>query len=227
VTVTGFEALVRWQHPERGLLMPAQFLPLAEETGLVLPIGEFVVYQVLRLLPRWRAINPHLTVSVNVSSRQLEDTGLVSALGAAIRARGTDPSALCLEITETSVTEHPELAVRVLEGLKEIGLELAIDNYGTGLCSLANLKLMPFDMLKIDPSFIGDLVRDPDQGAVVGAVVELAHALGLSVVAAGVETDDQLDQLRNLGCDGAQGFLFARPLPEDKADELLDGVLNH
>jgi diguanylate cyclase (GGDEF)-like protein len=227
VTVIGFEALVRWQHPDRGLLMPEQFLPMAEETGLVLPIGEFVLEQALRQLPRWRAINPELTVSVNVSPRQFEDTGLASALATALRGRGTDPSALCLEISESAVTDHPELAVRVLEGLKGVGVQLAIDNYGTGLCSLQNLKLMPFDTLKIDSSFIGDLVRDPDQGPVVGAVVELAHALGLSVIAAGVETEDQLDQLRDLGCDGAQGFFFSRPLPEDEADTMLNGALNH
>jgi diguanylate cyclase (GGDEF)-like protein len=224
VQVTGFEALVRWEHPERGLLGPSEFLPLAEETGLVLGIGEFVIEQALGQLSRWRATNPELTISVNLSSRQLEDTSLVATLAGALRGRGTDPNALCIEITETALTDHPDLAARVLDALKTLGVRLAIDNYGTGLGSLANLKEMPFDMLKIDASFIGDLVDDPGQGPVVGAVVELAHALGLNVIAEGVETDAQLNQIRRLGCDGAQGFLFGRPVPEDEAQSMLNGV---
>jgi diguanylate cyclase (GGDEF)-like protein len=224
--VTGFEALVRWQHPERGLLAPDQFLPLAEETGLVLPIGEFVLDQALRQLARWRASNPALTMSINVSSRQLEDAGLVSTLAAALRGQGTDPHTVCLEVNETAITEHPELATRVLEGLKGVGVRLAIDDYGTGLGSLANLRLLPFDALKIDASLIRDLSHDPDQAPVIGAIVELAHALGLSVLAEGVETAAQVDHLRRLGCDGAQGFLFGRPVPEDEAEKLIDGVLS-
>jgi diguanylate cyclase (GGDEF)-like protein len=224
--VTGFEALVRWQHPERGLLAPDQFLPLAEETGLVLPIGEFVLDQALRQLARWRASNPALTMSINVSSRQLEDAGLVSTLAAALRGQGTDPHTVCLEVNETAITEHPELAARVFDGLKGVGVRLAIDDYGTGLGSLANLKLLPFDALNIDQSLIGDLSHDPDQAPVIGAIVELAHALGLSVLAEGVETEAQADHLRRLGCDGAQGFLFGRPVPEDEAGKLIDGVLN-
>jgi EAL domain-containing protein (putative c-di-GMP-specific phosphodiesterase class I) len=224
IHITGFEALVRWQHPERGLLGPREFLPLAEETGLVLGIGEFVLGQALAQLHRWRETNPELTISINLSSRQLEDTGLVSALAGAIQSRGADPDALCFEITETALANQPELAARVLDGLKAVGVRLAIDNYGTGLGSLAKLKELPFDTLKIDGSFIGDLVDDPNQGPVVGAVVELAHALGLQVVAEGVETDAQLTQIRTLGCDGAQGFLFGGPVPEDEALAFLDGV---
>jgi diguanylate cyclase (GGDEF)-like protein len=222
--VSGFEALVRWEHPERGLLSPDQFLPLAEETGLVLPIGEFVLEQALRQLARWRAANPALTMSVNVSSRQLEDAGLVSTLAAALRSHGTDPHTVCLEVNETAVTEHPELAERVLESLKSVGVSLAIDDYGTGLGSLASLKSLPFDTLKIDASVIGELSHDPDQAPVIGAIVELAHALGMSVLAEGVETEAQLDHLRRLGCDGAQGFLFSRPLPEAEAGTLIDGL---
>ena len=224
VQVTGFEALVRWQHPERGLLAPGEFLPLAEETGLVLGIGEFVFQEALTQLDRWRATNPELTISINLSSRQLEDTGLVASLAGALHGRGSDPNALCLEISETALADHPDLAARVLGGLKTLGVGLTIDNYGTGLGSLANLRLMPFDTLKIDGSLIGDLLSEPNQGPVVGAVVELAHALGLSVIAEGVETDAQLDQVRTLGCDGAQGFLFGHPVPEDEAQSMLNGV---
>ncbi len=224
--VTGFEALVRWQHPERGLLAPDQFLPLAQETGLILPIGEFVLDQALRQLARWRALNSALTMSINLSSRQLEDAGLVSTLAAALRGQGTDPHTVCLEVNETAITEHPELAARVFEGLKGVGVSLAIDDYGTGLGSLANLKLLPFDTLKIDASLISDLSHDADQIPVIGAIVELAHALGLSVLAEGVESEVQAEHLRRLGCDSAQGFLFGRPLPEDEAEKLIDGVLS-
>ena len=137
---------------------------------------------------------------------------------------GSHPQTLCLEVSEDALAEHPEVAARVLGGLKSLGVRLAIDNYGVGLGSLANLKQMPFDTLKIDASFIGDLVHDPEQGPVVGAVVELAHALGLSVIAEGVETEGQLQQIRALGCDGAQGYLFGRPVPEHEAQSLLDRV---
>jgi diguanylate cyclase (GGDEF)-like protein len=222
--VTGFEALVRWEHPERGLLAPAEFLPLAEETGLVLAIGEFVIQQALGQLSRWRAINPELTISVNLSTRQLEDAGLIPSLAGALRGRSTEPATLCLEISEDALAEHPDVAARVLKGLKSLGVGLAIDNYGTGLGSLQSLKQMPFDTLKIDASFIGDLVHNPHQGPVVGAVVELAHALGLNVIAEGVETEGQLQQIRALGCDGAQGYFFGKPVPEQEAQSLLDSV---
>jgi predicted signal transduction protein with EAL and GGDEF domain len=222
--VTGFEALVRWAHPDRGLLAPAEFLPLAEETGLVLAIGEFVIHQALAQLSRWRAINPELTISVNLSARQIEDAGLIPSVAGALRGQGTEPGSLCLEIGEDALAEHPEAAARTLGGLKTLGVRLAIDNYGIGLGSLANLKQLPFDTLNIDASFIGDLVHDPGQAPLVGAVVELAHALGLSVTAEGVETEGQLQQIRALGCDGAQGYLFGQPVPEQEAQHLLDGV---
>jgi diguanylate cyclase (GGDEF)-like protein len=222
--VTGFEALVRWEHPDRGLLAPAEFLPLAEETGLVLAIGEFVIRQALGQLSRWRAINPELTVSVNLSARQIEDSGLIPSVAGALRGQGTDPESLCLEIGEDALAEHPDVAARALDGLKTLGVRLAIDNYGTGLGSLASLKQLPFDTLNIDGSFIGELVRDPGQTPLVGAVVELAHALGLSVTAEGVETEGQLQQIRELGCDGAQGYFFGQPVPEQEAQHLLDSV---
>jgi diguanylate cyclase (GGDEF)-like protein len=221
--VTGFEALVRWQHPERGMLAPSQFLALAEETGLVLQIGEFVLEHALRQLVRWREAKPDLTIAVNVSFRQLEDTGLVGMLARAIHGRGADPTGLSLELPESALTHDAEVSARVLEGLKEVGVGLTIDDYGTGYSSLQSLKALPFDTLKIDGSLIDQLGRDPDQAPVVGAVVELGHALGLSVVAECVETDEQLSELRALGCDCAQGFLFGAPVPEDEAEKLLNG----
>jgi diguanylate cyclase (GGDEF)-like protein len=219
--VIGFEALVRWEHPERGLISPSEFIPLAEETGLVLAIGEYVLNEALRQVKRWRMSNPSITISVNLSFRQLQDTGLIGMLNGALRASRVEPAALCLEVTESAVTSNPELAARMLEALKAIGVKLAIDDFGIGYSSLAALKQLPIDTLKIHESFVHALGSDPEQTPVLGAVVDLAHALGLSVIAEGVETDAQLAQLREIGCDGAQGFLFGRPLPEADAEALL------
>jgi diguanylate cyclase (GGDEF)-like protein len=219
--LTGFEALVRWQHPERGLIAPGEFIPLAEETGIMLPIGEFVLDEALRQLVRWRQSKPTLTMSVNLSLRQLQDAGLVSMLTGAINAASVDPAALCLEIAESSVAHNQEVAIRAFQGLKTTGVCLAIDDYGTGSSSLRSLKRLPLDLLKIHESFVSALDDGREEASIVGAVVELGHALGLSVVAEGVETDTQLAELSSLGCDGAQGFLFGRPASEADTDALL------
>ena len=219
--VTGFEALVRWEHPERGLIAPGEFLPLAEETGIVLAIGEYVLGESLQQLVRWHNSDPDLTLSVNVSLRQLEDAGLASLLAGAVRAADIDPAALCLEIAESTIAQNPDIMVRALQGLKTVGVTIAIDDYGTGSASLRNLKRLPLDSLKIHESFVSTLGVDREDSSVVSAVVELGHALGLSVVAEGVETDSQLAELRSIGCDAAQGFLFGRPVPEDEANAML------
>jgi diguanylate cyclase (GGDEF)-like protein len=219
--VSGFEALVRWQHPERGLLAPAQFLPLAEETGLVLQIGEYVIEQALQQLVHWRSTNPEVTISVNLSVRQLEDTGLVAMLARAIRSRGAQPSGLALELTEGALNHDLDVSTRVLEGLKAVGVGLTIDDYGTGYSSLQRLKSLPFDTLKIDGTLIGELGRNPEQTPIVGAIVELAHALGLRVVAEHVERDEQLSELRALGCDWAQGHLFGAAASAEEAEAWL------
>jgi diguanylate cyclase (GGDEF)-like protein len=219
--VVGFEALVRWEHPERGLIGPSEFIPLAEETGLMLPIGEYVIQQALNQITRWRRSKPGVTVSVNMSAGQLEDTGLVQMLTGAIRVSGSDASALTLEVAESAVNEDTELAIRTLEGIKAMGVRIAIDDFGTGSSSLTSLRQLPVDMLKIHESFVQDLGTSSEQSPIVGAVVELGHALGMSVVAEGVETDKQLAELRALGCDGAQGYLFGRAVPEDEANALL------
>ncbi|MEA2158759.1 MAG: hypothetical protein QOD66_1139 [Solirubrobacteraceae bacterium] len=219
--VTGFEALVRWQHPERGLIAPADFMPLAEETGAVLRIGEYVVGEALREISRWRQFKPDITVSVNVSARQLEDTGLAGMLAGAMRGADVDPCALCVEVTESSVTRNPEAAIRALERLKTIGVQIAIDDFGTGSSSLTDLKRLPVDTLKIHESFVGAIGSHPEDASIVGAVVDLGHALGLDVAAEGVETDAQLAELKSLGCDGAQGFLLGRPVPGEDIHALL------
>ena len=184
-------------------------------------IGQYVLDRALEQLGSWRAAKPDMTVWVNVSFRQLEDKSLVDRLAEAIRSNHVEPDALCLEVTERALAHNPETAIRSLKALKELGVRLAIDDFGTGLSSLSNLKRLPIDAIKIHESVVRDLGTDPQEGPIVGAVVELGHALGLSVVAEGVETDAQAAELRTLGCDGAQGFLFGRPVPEDEVDELL------
>jgi diguanylate cyclase (GGDEF)-like protein len=219
--VVGFEALVRWEHPQRGLIAPREFIPLAEETGIVVAIGQFVLEQALHQIASWRRSRPRLTMSVNLSARQLEDTGLSSMLASAIDAAGSSPDALCLEITETTVARNPEAMIRALNGLKAVGVTIAIDDYGTGSSLLSSLRRLPIDVLKIHESFVRGLGTDPGETTIVGAVVELAHALGLGVVAEGVETEAQLTQLRELGCDSAQGYLFSPAVPEEEAHALL------
>jgi EAL domain-containing protein (putative c-di-GMP-specific phosphodiesterase class I) len=221
--LTGLEALVRWEHPKRGLIWPVEFIALAEETGIVIPIGEYVIDNALRQLAGWRKQRPDLNVSVNVSPRQLEDTGLAAMLAAAVRGAGLEPSMLTVEISESALAHNPEVAIRTLHGLKAVGLRIAIDDYGTGASSLGSLKRMPIDILKIHESFVRGLDGDPGESSIVGAVIELAHALGLTVVAEGVETDAELGELKSLGCDAAQGFLFSQPVPGDRADAIVAG----
>ena len=219
--LAGFEALVRWEHPERGLIDADQFVAVAEDTGLIVPIGEWVLDQALRDIERWRLERPDVTVSVNLSARQLEHPRLVENLAAAVRSSGADPGQLCLEVTEDTVEHNPDLAARMLDAVSRLGVKVAIDDFGTGHSSLSSLRDLPLDSLKIDGSFVSGLGTDPDGAAIVGALVELGHALGLTVVAEGVETDSQLARLRDLGCDGAQGYLFSKPLPEDGVEALL------
>ncbi len=221
VGVVGFEALVRWEHPDRGLMTPDEFIPLAEETGMVQPIDEFVIQEALRQICRWRQTRPEVTVSVNLSPLELEDAGLLGMLARAIETTGASPDALCIEVSEQAIAHDPEASIRVMQGLKAIGVRLAIDDYGTGSSVLSNLRRLPIDTIKIHESFVSSLGSDPSDANVVGAVVELGHALGMRVVAEGVETDLQLAQLKQLGCDGAQGFLFSPAVPQEEADVLL------
>lgn len=219
--LVGFEALLRWDHPERGLIEPGEFIPIAEESGLIVPIGEWVVEQALQQLERWRESRPGMTISVNVSARQLQDPGLVRRLTMAIGAGGHDPSVLCVEVAERSLAAEPELARRQLAALNEIGVTLAIDDFGAVASSPSVLSELPVHILKIDQTLVSHLDQDDAQAASVGAAVALGHTLGLSVVAEGVETDAQLARLRALGCDGAQGFLFSEPIPEESVYSLL------
>jgi diguanylate cyclase (GGDEF)-like protein len=219
--VAGFEALVRWEHPDRGLLAPAEFMPLAEETGMVVGIGAYVLEHALERIVRWRRLRPDVTIAVNLSARQLEDAGFAAMLTSAMAAAHAPPGAICLEIAEHAVTRNPTVAVRALAALKALGVSIAIDDYGIGSSSLSNLKSLPVDVLKIHQSFVTGLGTRPEEASIVGAVVKLGHALGLEVIAEGVETDRQLAELRALGCDAAQGFLLGRPVPEEQVDSML------
>ena len=209
------EALVRWQHRERGLLQPDEFISLMEETGLIIPVGAWVLSEACRQLEEWTAQFPHqppLTMSVNLSARQLQDPGLVLAVKNALATSHLDPACLKLEITETVVMQDAPSTLEALHALKALGVQLAIDDFGTGYSSLGYLKRFPVDTLKIDRSFVQGVALNAKDTAIVRAVVDVAKSLNLSVTAEGIETDDQLAQLQELGCDRGQGYLFARPL---------------
>jgi diguanylate cyclase (GGDEF)-like protein len=221
--ITGFEALVRWQHPQRGLLPPDQFIPLAEETGLIIPLGEWILDQACSHIARWRSehLGSGLVMAVNLSARQLAAPGLVDTVRATLARHLVPPEALVLEITESLVVAEDDATRDTFTALRSLGVRIAVDDFGTGYASLAALKRFPADILKIDRAFVDGLGRDAADSAIVAAVVALARALGLSVVAEGVERRDQHDAVRDLGCDVGQGFLFARPVAADAIPALL------
>ncbi len=214
--VMGLEALLRWQHPELGLVPADAFLTVAEESGLIVQIGAWVLREACAQAASWvteAGGHAPLAVSVNLSARQLADDDLISIVEDALATSGLDPSLLVLELTETTLMADREHAIEVLRHLTDQGVRVGIDDFGTGQSSLIYLRSLPVHTLKIDRSFIEGLGRDPEGGAIVAAVVQLGHALGLSVTAEGIETPDQLAELRALGCDLGQGYYFAHPQP--------------
>ena len=223
-TIVAVEALLRWDHPEKGLIPPLEFIPLAEDTGLILPIGAWVIEEACRQAQRWRQQlpdRPPLTMRVNLSPRQLADPKLVEVIGRALADTDTDPSQLDLELTESSIMGEIEWTIVSLNLLKDLGLRLSVDDFGTGHSSLSHLKNFPIDTLKVDRSFVSNLGQTPIDSTIVGSIVDLAHALGLSVTAEGVEDQAQLEDLRDLGCDNAQGYHLARPQDPDAVTQLL------
>jgi len=228
--LSGVEALVRWEHPERGLVPPAEFVPLAEQSGLVVPLGRYVLTEACRQMRSWHDRHPgarHLTVSVNLSARELEEPGLVESVRSALRVTGLDPARLVLEITETLLLVDLPRTVAVLTELRALGLRLAIDDFGTGYSSLAYLEQLPVQVLKIDKSFVDRIAEtSPDAdgrptSVMVAAISQLGHTLDLQMVAEGVEHPEQAHALRALGCQFGQGYVFARPLPAAELGGLL------
>ncbi|MBJ6800307.1 EAL domain-containing protein [Geomonas propionica] len=220
--LVGLEALVRWQNPEDGLVFPDSFIPVAEETGMILEIGRQVFEKACRQAARWREAGlPLVRIAVNLSARQLRQPDLPDMLAAIMKECGADPEMIELEVTESMTMERPVESIRILGALKSMGIGLAIDDFGTGYSSLSYLKLFPVDKLKIDRSFVKDIEVDPDDAAIASATIAMAHTLGKKVVAEGVETQTQLDFLVQHGCDIIQGYFYSKPLSAEDAEQYL------
>jgi diguanylate cyclase (GGDEF)-like protein len=223
-SMVGMEALIRWKRPSGEVVSPDRFIPLAEETGLIREIGHWVLQEACRQAGVWQAEHnpmPALRLSVNLSPRQLEDPEIVKDVERILVASGLAPHCLVIEITESLLISEPDVAVRRLADLKHLGVRLAIDDFGTGFSSLSYLRRFPVDVLKIDQSFVAALGHAPEDAALAHAIVKLGHTLGLRVVAEGIETLAQLTELRELGCEYGQGYLFARPLTAEALSVML------
>jgi EAL domain-containing protein (putative c-di-GMP-specific phosphodiesterase class I) len=225
--VAGLEALIRWRHPQHGLVSPAQFIGLAEETGLIVPIGEWVLHAACRQSRAWQQAGlPAVPVAVNLSAKQFMLPDIDAVVGRALAGSGLAPGLLELELTESLSMDCPERTIPIMRAFKSMGVQLAIDDFGTGYSNLTYLKHFPVDRLKLDKSFVNDIVDNRDDEAIARAVVDMAHCLRLNVLAEGVETIDQLWVLVNLGCRYVQGYLFSRPLPPDECARVLaDGTI--
>ncbi len=220
--ITGVEALLRWNHPELGNLSPSQFIPLAEDTGLIVPIGKWVLETACAQNMAWQreGLLP-IGVAVNLSARQFADENLLKDIASALQATGLTPELLELEITESMVMQNTEQAIKLLAAIKRMGVRLAIDDFGTGYSSMAYLKRFPIDTLKIDRSFIREIPKNAEDNAIAEAIISMGKALGLTVVAEGIETPEQETFLRNHGCDETQGYFFSKPIAPDEFSELL------
>jgi diguanylate cyclase (GGDEF)-like protein/PAS domain S-box-containing protein len=222
--ITGFEALIRWNHPTRGLLYPSEFIPVAEETGLVVPLGRWVLHEACRQMAAWHktiSCQSPPSISVNVSFKQLAEEGLADEVERILVETGLDPKTLKLEMTESSIMENAQMAVATLRRLKELNIGLEIDDFGTGYSSLSYLRHLPFDTVKIDRSFVKELGTADDTSEIVTTIVQLARSLSMDVVAEGVETKDQLARLTSLGCSSVQGYYFSKPVDAERAQRLL------
>jgi diguanylate cyclase (GGDEF)-like protein len=223
--LVGTEALIRWQHPTRGLVPPMEFIPAAEQSGLIVPLGAWILREACRQTAQWQAKHPDeapISVSVNLSPRQLLDRALVATVADALNEAGLDPASLCLEVTEGSVIKDFEATMPTLRALRTLGVSLALDDFGTGYSSLSYLTQLPVNSVKIDRSFVADLRPANPNSQIVVAIIDLAHALGMSVTAEGAETEHQLATLRAMQSDHAQGYLLGRPVTSTAIDEVLD-----
>ena len=220
--VSCVEALIRWQHPERGLLAPGMFIGVAEETGLIQPIGDWVIWAACRQLAAFREAGlSGIKMAINISAIQMRNSDLSVLARGVIEAYSLPPGDLVFEITESVAMEHPDETVRVLDLLRDMGVSLALDDFGTGYSSLSYLRMFALDKLKLDRSFVEEIGQDVDGQVICDATIGLAHNLGLTLVAEGVETEAQLDYLRARGCDLVQGYLFSKPLPAEQVMEFI------
>jgi EAL domain-containing protein (putative c-di-GMP-specific phosphodiesterase class I) len=224
--VIGAEALLRWRSPKRGMVSPANFIPLAEETGLILGIGQWVIETACTVLTSWKARTElaHLTIAVNVSLAQFRQRNFVQLVSEALQASGASPKLLKLELTESMLADDIDEVIDKMRALRSLGVGFSMDDFGTGYSSLAYLKRMPLDQLKIDQSFVRDLFTDPNGAAIAKTIIALAGSMGLIVVAEGVETVEQKNWLFAHDCDAFQGYLFSRPVPLLQLEELLEGT---
>ncbi|MCG7928401.1 MAG: GGDEF domain-containing phosphodiesterase, partial [Candidatus Thiodiazotropha taylori] len=225
--IIGVEALVRWQHPELGLLPPAKFIPLAEDSGLIRPIGEWILRQACLQASKWRdqGFSPQrISVNCNLSAGQLNSENFVGGIQAILAEAGIEAGLLELEITETTIMNDPEHMSEIFNRLRDIGIKLAIDDFGTGYSSLSYLKTLPISKLKIDQSFVRDIPADPDDMAITRAIIALGESLQMQVIAEGVETEAQAEFLKAEGCYLAQGFLYAKPMKSEDLDRYMTSV---
>ncbi len=222
--VVGVEALLRWPHSQRGMIMPADFVPLAEESGLILPLGDWVLDAACRQAADWRAQGLQIAVAVNVSTRQLTKGHLTPRVAELLTKYQLPGTALQVEVTESAFMSNLDVAISTLNGLRDLGVAIAVDDFGTGYSSLAMLSSLPIDLVKVDRSFVWNTDRHPKDTAVVKTVIALANALGLDVVAEGVETERQAQMLREAGCSVCQGYLFSHPMPPERLLEWMDGI---
>src|SRR5450759_3666992 len=219
----GAEALIRWLHPERGLVSPAQFIPLAEETGLILPIGQWVLETACTQLKAWEqdALTRDLVLAVNVSAKQFHQADFVAQVQATVQHHAINPMLLKLELTEGMLLENIEDTIATMNALKEIGVQFSLEDFGTGYSSLQYLKRLPLDQLKIDQSFVRDIVIDSSDKAIVSTIIAMAQSLNLNVIAEGVETEEQRQLLMERGCTHYQEYLFSKPVPIEQFEALL------
>jgi EAL domain-containing protein (putative c-di-GMP-specific phosphodiesterase class I) len=226
--LVGFEALTRWRHPRRGLVAPAEFIPVAEQTGLILPIGRWAIHEAVRQLARWREVlgdAPPLSMSVNLSGRQLADPRLQEEIDSALRTNNMGPGSLRLELTESVLMDHAEAVSRILDSLRSLGVRIWVDDFGTGYSSLSYLHRFPVDGLKIDKTFVDVLDGSEHGAAMIRTIVGLANALHVDVIAEGIESRHQADELLRLGCMRGQGYFFSEPLRPGRVPEFFHSPL--
>jgi EAL domain-containing protein (putative c-di-GMP-specific phosphodiesterase class I) len=218
---TGVEALIRWRSPSRGVVQPNDFIPILEETGMIVTVGKWVLEQACRQGAAWREVGHPISVAVNVSARQLDSDEFIGVVESTLASTGLDPRALTLEITETALMRNADETARRLRAIKQLGVRLAIDDFGTGYSSLSHLQRFPVDALKIDRSFLSQLAENPEGETLIRTLVQLGKALSIETLAEGIERRGELALLQEENCDSGQGYLFARPLDVEDAAEFL------